>query len=77
MAAMRMQEHIPKPYQALQFFADLSQYTLPKRKNLHAVTKLLRNHKIVYCWGYPTKLSIMRENHTYTVTSLEKGLNFL
>lgn len=74
---MRKQEQIPAQYQNLQFFADLSQYTLQKGMNLNSVNKILCNHKIIYRWGYPTKLSITKDNRNYTVSSLEKGLDLL
>lgn len=77
MMVMRKKEHIPAQYQHLQFYADLSQYTLQKRKNLNTFTKVLRNHNITYRWGYPTKLSVTREGHTHVVNSLEKGLSLL
>lgn len=77
MTIMRKQDQIPSLYQSLQFFADLSQYTLQKRKRLNTVTKELRNHKIAYRWGYTTKITITKENHTYAVTSLEKGIALL
>lgn len=77
MMTMHKREQIPTQYQNLQFYADLSQYTLQKRKNLNTITKVLRNHKIIYRWGYPTKLSIVKEGHTHIVESLEKGLSLL
>ena len=77
MVNMRKREQIPEQYQNIQFYADLSQYTLQKRKNLTSVTKILRNHKIIYRWGYPTKLSVTKDNRTYIITSLEKGLDLL
>lgn len=77
MQYMRKQEQLPPTYQNLQFFADLSQYTLLKRKNLNTVAKVLRNHKIPYRWGYPTKITVTRENRTYVISSLDKGLAIL
>ena len=77
MILMRKHESIPQQYQDLQFYADLSQYTLLKRRNLNTVTKVLRNHRIIYRWGYPTKISVTKDNRTFTITSLEKGLDLL
>lgn len=64
-------------YATTLFNADLSQYILQKRKNLTTVTKVLRNHKIAYRWGYPMKLTVTKDNHTYSITSLEKGIVLL
>lgn len=77
MLSMRKKDQISAQYQHLQFYADLSQYTLQKRKNLNTITKVLRNHNIMYRWGYPTKLSITRDGRTHVVNSLEKGLSLL
>lgn len=77
MLTMRKKDQIPAQYQHLQFYADLSQYTLQKRKNLNTITKEPRNHNIMYRWGYPTKLSITRDGRTHVVNSLEKGLSLL
>lgn len=48
-----------------------------REKNLKTITKTLRNHKIAYRWGYPTELSIVKEDRTYIVDSLEKGISLL
>ena len=77
MQVMRKHESVPQQYQDLQFYADLSQHTLLKRRNLNTVTKVLRNHRIIYRWGYPTKLSVTKDNRTFTITSLERGLDLL
>lgn len=77
MSCMQKHDQIPSQYQSLQFFTDLLQYTLQKRRNLNTVTKALRNHKIAYKWGYPTKLTVTRKNHTYTITTLERGVALL
>lgn len=52
MSVSRQREQIPSPYNDLQFYADLSQYTLQKRRNLNTITAL-RNHKLSYKWGFP------------------------
>lgn len=77
MLIMRQKDQIPAQYQHLQFYADLSQYTLQKRKNLNTITKALRNHHITYRWGYPTKLTVTKDGRTHLVNSLEKGLSLL
>lgn len=39
-------EHFTTDYSDLQFYADLSQYTLQLCRNLNTITKALRNHNI-------------------------------
>lgn len=75
--AVRTRDRIPPQYQTLQFYADLSQYTLKKRKGLITITKALRNHGITYRWGYPTKLTITKDGDVRTVDTLERGLALL
>lgn len=77
MMVMRKHDQIPSQYQNLQFYADLSQHTLQKMKNLNTVIKVLRNHMIIYRWGYPTKITITKEGQKHVVDSLEKGLSLL
>lgn len=68
---------IHSQYLGLQFYADLSQYTLMKRKKLNTLTKALRNHDISYRWGYPTKITVRKDASAYVIYSLEKGLSLL
>ena len=77
MAASRQVEGIPTQYANLQFYADLSQHTLQKRRNLATVTKALRNHKLTYKWGFPTKLIVTKDDREYVMDSLEKGMSML
>lgn len=77
MQTMRKQENVPSRFQKLQFYADLSQHTLQKRRNLNTITKVLRNHNIPYRWGYPTKISIIKQDKTFVVDSLDKGISLL
>lgn len=70
-------DQIPTQNAELQLYADLSQYTLMKRRNLTTVTKALRNHEITYKWGYPSKLTVTEDGSSYTIDSLEKGISLL
>lgn len=74
MMTMRKKEQIPAQYSKINFYANLSQYTLKKHKNLNLITKVLRNHKIVYRWGYTTKITITKEGSTYVIESLERSI---
>lgn len=51
MEATRNISSYPQPYANLTFYADLSQYTILKRKNLSTITKPISNHQITYKWG--------------------------
>lgn len=77
MAASRRKDLFPPQYKDLQFFADLSQFTLQKRRNLNTISKALRNHKITYKWGFPTKLIITKDGKEYVVDTLTKGMQLL
>lgn len=55
---------------------DLSQYMLQKSKSLLPITKAL-NHNITYCWCYPVKLTIILNDTTSMITSLNEGLALL
>lgn len=69
--------NLPSPYTNLQFYADLSQFTLQKRRNLNTLTKALRNHNLSYKWGFPTKLIVTKEGVEYVMESMAKGLALL
>lgn len=46
MQLTRKGEHRTTDYSILQFYVDLSQYTLQLCRNLNTITKALRNHNI-------------------------------
>ena len=77
MTTMRNKDQVPSQYQHLQFYADLSQYTLAKRRGLVTITKALRNHQIPYKWGFPTKLTVTKDGKNHVMTSLDNGLALL
>lgn len=77
MTAFRKNRQPPERFSHIQLYADLSQYTMQKRKSMLSVTKVLRNHSIPYYWGYPTKLSVTLEGKTTVITCMEEGVTFL
>ena len=77
MAVSRQKDKVPAPYSNLQFYTDLSQYTLQKRRNLVTITKALRNHKLSYKWGFPTELIVTKDDKDYVIDSMAKGLALL
>ena len=68
---------LPDPYAGIILYSDLSQATILARKNLNPITKILRNHKLIYRWGFPTKLSVEKDNMSHTIHTLEDGLKIL
>lgn len=77
MSNFRKAKHLPEGFSHLQIYADLSQFTLQKRKSLSTITKALRNHNITYRWGYPVKLTITYNDTTSVITTLTDGLALL
>lgn len=68
---------VSKQSSHLQMYAALSQYELQKRKSLLPITKPLRNHNIIYHWGYPMKLIVTHNDATSLDTSLTESLALL
>lgn len=77
MLSMRKKGQIPSQYADLQLYADLSQYTLMKRRNLNTVTKALRNHEISYRWNYPSKLTVIKDGTSHMIDSVDRGIALL
>lgn len=62
MRARRNAAVYTQPDTNLAFYADLSQNTMLKRKNLSTITKPLCNHQITYKLGSPVVLVVTRDN---------------
>lgn len=58
----RQHPTLPDPFAGIALYADLSQATLMARHNLVPITKILRNHKILYKWGFSAKLLLEMNN---------------
>lgn len=71
----RQHPALSDPFAGIALYADLSQATLSVRHNLFPITKILRNHKILYKWGFPAKLllEMHNESHAITVTRKRNG----
>ncbi|CAH2222767.1 Hypothetical predicted protein [Pelobates cultripes] len=54
-------------------FADLSAATVARRREFAGITKVLRDHKVIHRWGYPTKLLIWREGKMQAIMEPCKG----
>lgn len=77
MAVSRQRDQIPSPYFNLQLYADLSQYTLQKRRNLNTITKTPMDHKLSYKCGFPTKLIVTKDDTEHVMDSVAKGMALL
>lgn len=77
MAEARLKSPLPRPYEEIHLFPDLSKYTLQLRRNLNPITKGLFNHKILYKWRYPATLLVTRNGYTHTIGDLRKGMHLL
>lgn len=49
----RQHPALPDPFAGIALYADLTQATLTAWHNLVPIKKILRNHKILYKWGFP------------------------
>lgn len=74
LAKSRYGGSLPAPYSDIQLNSDLSQYKLQLRWQLYTITKALGNHKILYRWGFPSRLFITRNGVSHTITSLYECL---
>ncbi|XP_075715534.1 uncharacterized protein LOC142750416 [Rhinoderma darwinii] len=54
----------------LQLLSDLSKMTLDKRRNLHPLLDVLREHGIPYSWGYPFQLQVRKDGVLFFVREL-------
>lgn len=77
MQTARKLAQLPEPFHRVKLFADLSQYTIRARQRLSPITTTLRHHRILYRWGFPTKLIITRNGVTHIIDSLEDGPSVL
>ena len=73
----RRHSPLPDPYAGIILFSDLSQATILARKNMNSITKIFRNHGMIYKWGFPTKLLIDYKGSSYAIKSLDQGLKLL
>lgn len=77
MITARKIQQLPDPFTQVKLFADLSQTTLRARKLLAPVTLALRNHGLMYRWGFPTKIIFNKNGVTSIISSLEEGIKVL
>ncbi|CAH2220540.1 Hypothetical predicted protein [Pelobates cultripes] len=75
--AQRKSTAMPSGCDWISLLADLSPMTMARRRDFINVTKCLRNRKIPYCWGFPTKLLIWRNGSLTKLDDPDQGMNKL
>lgn len=65
------------PYAGIQFFPNLSKYTLQLRRQLNSITKGLQNHKIQYKLRYSAMLPVTKNGTLHVYRDLNKGMHLL
>ncbi|KAG9484215.1 hypothetical protein GDO78_009890 [Eleutherodactylus coqui] len=73
----RKTNNLPNPFSSIQLFIDLSKTTMQARRNLIPITTALRTNKILYKWGFPTKLLIHKDGSLHIITNLQEGEKLL
>lgn len=73
----RRNSPLPDPLTGIVLYADLSQATILARKNLNSITKILRNHSMIYRSGFPTQILVEHKGTSYSINNLEQGLKIL
>uniref|UniRef100_A0A8C5R7Q4 Uncharacterized protein n=1 Tax=Leptobrachium leishanense TaxID=445787 RepID=A0A8C5R7Q4_9ANUR len=71
--AMRKPEILGSQYDHLEIYPDFSKVTLQQRRLFRPLTMALRDAGILYRWGFPTKLIVLREGVTTVLTSPTEG----
>ncbi|CAH2300662.1 Hypothetical predicted protein [Pelobates cultripes] len=75
--AQRKASAMQPTYECISLFADLSPTTMARRRDFINITKCLRNNKILYRWGFPTKLLIWRNGSLIKIEDPALGMDKL
>ncbi|CAH2221991.1 Hypothetical predicted protein [Pelobates cultripes] len=73
----RKEPSLPAPYKDVLIFADLSLLTIARRREFAEFMKVLRDQKISYRCGYPTKLLIWGNGALHVIKEPEEARNKL
>ena len=68
--ATRNKSRIDFKQAKIQIFNDLSPITLAKRRSFRPVTTHLQNHQVPYRWGFPFRLSVLKDGVQYSLRDL-------
>lgn len=63
--------------QRIQIFADLSPYTVQKRRSLKPLIQCLIEKEISYRWSFPLRLNFAYKNKSYGFSTLCEGERLL
>ncbi|XP_056378959.1 mediator of RNA polymerase II transcription subunit 1-like [Hyla sarda] len=74
MAKSRHKGSLPDQYRMISLYTDLSAVTLQIRRKLAPLTAACREHKILYKWGFPTRLLIHKNERLHVIRCLQDGL---
>lgn len=61
----------------IQIFADLSPYTVQKRRSLKPLLQLLIEKAIIYRWSFPLRLNFSYRNKSFGFSSFAEGERLL
>ncbi|XP_056391998.1 uncharacterized protein LOC130284993 [Hyla sarda] len=77
MTAARKLPPLQGDFVKITLYTDVSAATLQQRRAFQPITSVLREHKILYRWGFPVRLLVQRDNALHVIRSVEEGNNFL
>ncbi|KAM4029804.1 uncharacterized protein ACNLHF_022314 [Anomaloglossus baeobatrachus] len=77
MQKLRKIKNLPKPFELIKVFTDLSKETMAMRKSFNLTTSFCRDNGIQYRWGFPTKLLISFRGKIVPITTPEDGHRFV
>lgn len=61
----------------IQVFADLSLYTIKRRRTLKPLLEVLTQKSIKYRWSFPFRLSLVYKGKTHGLSTLQEGERLL
>ncbi|XP_075692863.1 3-galactosyl-N-acetylglucosaminide 4-alpha-L-fucosyltransferase FUT3-like [Rhinoderma darwinii] len=77
MQAARNPVDLPKRFQVVLVFTDLSAATLARRREFQEVAKILKTHRIPYKWVFPVKMVISKDGRKLIATSPGKVMQLI
>lgn len=75
--ATKKRSHIKYKGDKIQIISDLSPITLAKKSYMRPITSHLQFHKIPYYWGFPFRVSVMKDEIQYNLNDLQEEDTFL
>lgn len=69
----RATNHLSAPYSNISLFVDLSPATMEICRAYTPITSILKEHKITYQWGFPTKLLVTNQQKFIPILTPKHG----